>query len=112
LKLTLSLAKPTVTNRFFSVAVNLEAEGLFKDVQKRIQLEALSGKDSVGMAAMAAYGFEEGTREISVTAGNPNSVTMMITGVGKLQNIQLRAIDCETQLPLATVSDVPVDLAI
>ena len=112
LKLSLSLAKPTVTNRFFSVTAQLEAEGLFKDVQKRIQLEALSGKDTVGMAAMAAYGFEEGTREVTVVAGNPNSVTMMITAPGKLQKIQLRAIDCETQLPLATVSDVPVDLAI
>jgi hypothetical protein len=112
LTLTLSLPKPTVTNRFFSVIVNLEAEGLFKDAQKRIQLEALSGKDIVGMAAMAAYGFEEGTKEVTVRAGNPNSVTMMITAAAKLQKIQLRAVDCETQLPLAIVNDVPVDLAI
>jgi hypothetical protein len=112
LKVALSLAKPTVTNRFFSVTIQLEVEGLFTEAQKRIQLEAISGKDRVGIAAMAAYGFEEGTREVTLVAGNPNSVTMMITATGKIQKIQLRATDCETQLPLATLSEVPVDLAI
>lgn len=111
-KLTLSLAKPTITNRFFSVTAQFDVEGLFHDVQKRIRLELASGKDLVGTAAMASYGFEEGTREITIAVGKPNPVTMMITTTAPLERVHIRAVDCETQLQMAVLNDVPVELTI
>lgn len=110
--LKLQLAKPKVTNRFFSVTLNMEVEGLFTDVSKRVRLEILSGKDEVGYAAIAAYGYEEGSREILVNSGKPNSVTVMISAIEKIVNIEIRAVDCESQLLLASLTDVPVELAI
>jgi len=110
--LKLQLAKPKITNRFFSVILNLEVEGLFTDVSKRVRLEILSGKDEIGYAAIAVYGFEEGSREIMVNGGKPNSVTVMISAAEKIEKIDIRAVDCESQLLLATLSDVPVELAI
>jgi hypothetical protein len=48
LKLELKLAKAKVTNRFFSLTVTLKVEGLFSEAQKRIRVEALSGRNEVG----------------------------------------------------------------
>jgi hypothetical protein len=112
LKLELKLAKSKVTNRFFSVTVTVTTEGLFGEAQKRIRLEVLAGKTEVGYAAMASYGYEEGTREIAVTSGKPNAVTMMLTATGAVTKISLRAVDCETQLVLGELADIPVELAI
>jgi hypothetical protein len=112
LKLELKLAKPKVTNRFFSLTVTLTAEGLFGETQKRIRLEALSAKTEVGYAAVASYGYEEGTREIAIVSGKPNAVTMMLTATDAVTKISLRAIDCETQLVLGELTDIPVELAI
>ena len=53
-RLVLALSKPAVTNRFFSLTVRMEADDLFADIQKRIRLEVLRGKEEVGVAAMAA----------------------------------------------------------
>jgi len=112
LKLELKLAKPKVTNRFFSLTVTLTAEGLFGETQKRIRLEALSAKTEVGYAAVASYGYEEGTREIVIASGKPNAVTMMLTATDAVTKISIRAIDCETQLGLGELTDIPVELAI
>jgi hypothetical protein len=112
LRLELKIAKPKVTNRFFSLTATLHAEGLFSDLQKRIRVEARSAKTEVGYAAMASYGYEEGTREIAIASGKPNAVTMMLTETEAVQKISLRAIDCETRLVLGELSDIPVELAI
>jgi len=112
LKLELSLVKAKVTNRFFSLTVTLKAEGLFAEAQKRIRIEARSGKNEIGYAAMASYGYEEGTREIAIASAKPNAVTMMLTATEGLSKVSLRAVDCETQLVLGELCDVPVDLAI
>jgi hypothetical protein len=111
-KLELKLGKAKVTNRFFSLTVLLKADGLFSEAQKRIRFEARSGKNEVGYAAMASYGYEEGTREIAIVSGKPNSVTMMLTATEDVTKISVRAIDCETQLVLAELTDIAVELAI
>lgn len=110
-RLKMIMTKPRITNRFFSVNLELEAEGLFTVGEKRVRLEVFSGKAEAGFAAMAAYGFEEGTKEILVKSGQPNPVTIMLTPGQKFETVTLRAIDCETQIVLETLADVPVDLA-
>jgi hypothetical protein len=111
-KIKMNLAKPKISNRFFSVVVSLEAQGLLPTAQKRVRLEILSGKAEVGGVAMAAYGFEEGTREFLVQSGQPNAVTVMLNPREPLKALTIRSVDCETQLVLETISDIPVDLAI
>ncbi len=91
--------------------MDLEAEGLFTGGEKRVRLEVLSGKPKAGFAAMAAYGFEEGTKEIVVRSGQPNAVTIMLTRARTLKPSPSRVIDCETQMVLETLADIPVDLA-
>ena len=90
----------------------MESQGLFVAGQKRVRLEIFSGKAEVGMVAMASYGFEEGTREFIVESGQPNAVTVMLDPREPLKSLTIRAIDCESQLILETISDIPVDLAI
>ena len=70
-KIKMNLAKPKISNRFFSVVLSLEAQGLLPTGQKRVRLEILSGKTEVGVVAMAAYGFEEGHGSSSYRAVNP-----------------------------------------
>ncbi len=111
-KIKLTIAKPRITNRFFSVTLDLEAAGLFTGGEKKIRLEVISGKSEAGSAAMAAYGFEEGTKEIVIRSGQPNPVTIMLAPGQKFETITIRAVDCETQMVLETLADLPVDLAI
>ncbi|MBX3747801.1 MAG: hypothetical protein KF833_21040 [Verrucomicrobiae bacterium] len=59
-----------------------------------------------------SYGYEEGTREILMQPGKANAVTMMLTSGQNLTKVGLRAVDCETQLVLAELTDIPVELAI
>ncbi len=108
IKVTLSLAKARVTNRLFTVIVEATADGLFTEGEHRIRLEILSGKDEVGMAATAAYGFEEGTHEVILTPGKPNAVTLMISAATPPTAITIQAIDCATQVVLQSLKDVPV----
>jgi hypothetical protein len=112
LKVKLAMTKPRITNRFFSVTLDLEAVGLFTGGEKKVRLEVFSGKTEAGFAAMAAYGFEEGTREIVVRSGQPNPVTIMLASGQKFETVTIRVIDCETQMVLETLADLPVDLAI
>ena len=111
-KVKMTIAKPRITNRFFSVTLDLEAVGLFTGGEKKVRLEVLSGKTDAGFAAMAAYGFEEGTKEIVIRSGQPNSVTIMLAPGQKFETVTIRAIDCENQMVLETLADLPVDLAI
>ncbi len=61
---------------------------------------------------MAAYGYEEGTREITLRKNKPNALTFMLAGDSKLDKVTIRLVDCHTQLELATLADIPVKLAI
>jgi hypothetical protein len=61
---------------------------------------------------MAAYGFEEGTREGTVKSGEPNAVTLMLAGTPPPTHVSLKVIDSETGLPLAAMNDIAVNLAL
>lgn len=111
-RMELQLAKPRITNRLFSVTAELKSESLFAESPRRIRVEARSGKAEVGYAAVASYGYEEGTREILMQPGKANAITVMLTSGENLTRIGLRAVDCETQLVLVELSDIPVELAI
>jgi hypothetical protein len=111
-RVVISLTKKAVTNRFFSVTLTLESDEMFAAGTRRVRVEVLAGKEVVGSAAMAAYGFEEGTKEVTVKSGEPNALTLMLTATNAPTHVSLKVIDSETQLPLATMSDIAVNLAL
>ena len=72
----------------------------------------MSGKEVIGHPAMASYGFEEGTREITLEPGKPNSATLMVTASSFPPTASLRVIDSKNESILATMADIPLNLAL
>jgi hypothetical protein len=107
----LSMAKDLITNRLFSVTVEMVTKGLFPQEVLRLRFEVLSGQKKAGQAATAAYGFEDGTGEIAVKAGKPNVVTLMLNADAG-QKVTIRVLDCRNQNVLDSLRDVPVKLGI
>jgi hypothetical protein len=111
-KLTVGFTKKAITNRFFSVTLSLEAVEMFAPEPKLVRIELQAGHGLAGHPAMAAYGFEEGTRAVLVRCGEPNSVTMMLAADPAPEKVSLRVIDSTIESPLAIIKDIPVNLAL
>jgi hypothetical protein len=105
----LTMSKPVITNRLFSVSVTMTTEGLFAEGARRLRFELVTGQQEAGRAATAAYGFEDGTGEVLVKSGQPNVVTLMLTAEAG-QAVTIRVLDCQTQVVLDTLRDVPIKL--
>jgi hypothetical protein len=90
----------------------MESEEIFAPEPKAVRVEIVSGKDVIGHAAMASYGFEESTREILVESGKPNPVTMMISGGTIPEHVDLRVIDSKNENHLATLTKLAINLAL
>jgi len=112
LKIKLSMAKSRITNRLFTVTVEAQAEGLFPEAERRVRLELRSGKEEIGAAVAAAYGFEEGARELTVKPGQPNVVTLMIQAPDPPKTVTIQVVDCENQIVLDVMKDIPVELTL
>jgi hypothetical protein len=107
----LNLAKPTITTRFFSVEARYVIGGLFGDDTRRINVVIRAQRSEVGVAAMAAYGFEEGTQEIVLEKDRPNAITMMLTTEVEASTVSVHVLDATTHVELATLKNIPVDIA-
>ena len=105
----LAMSKPVITNRLFSVSIEMTTAGLFTDEGRRLRFELVCGQQEAGRAATAAYGFEDGTGEVMVKTGQPNVVTFMLNAdVGP--TVTVRVLDCQSQVVLDALKDVPVKL--
>lgn len=110
---TLKLAKPKITTRFFSIEACYIVGGLFGNDTKRIKVVARADRSEVvGTAAMAAYGFEEGTQEILLEKNRPNAITMMLTADFDSPSVSVHVLDATTQVELAAMKNIPVELSI
>ncbi len=109
---TIKLAKPKITTRFFSVELRYTVGGLFGDDKKRVKVVVRAGRTDVGTAAMAAYGFEEGTQEIILEKDRLNAITMMLTAELDTPTVSVHVLDATTQVELARVEDIPVEISI
>jgi len=109
---SITFNKKMITNRFFSVVISMESDEIFVPEPKSVRVEMVSGKDLVGHAAIASYGFEESTREVLVECGKPNAVTMMITAGNLPEQVDLRVIDGRNESQLAEISKVKINLAL
>lgn len=108
---TLSIERPRITTRFFSVAAQYSVTDLFGPNERRVKIIAKSGKKEVGGAVMAAYGFEEGAQEIILHKDKPNAITVMLTDDSDLKTLSIHIIDAVTQVELNRLADISVDLA-
>lgn len=108
----LTFAKPKITTRFFSVEVLYVVQVLFGDDTKRVRMIVRTNRAEVGIAAMAAYGFEEGTQEIILEKDRPNAVTMMLTGEVDAPAVSIHVLDATTQVELAVLKNIPVEISI
>lgn len=109
---TLSLAKPKITTRFFSVEARYIVGGLFGDDTKRIKVVVRANRTEVGGAAMAAYGFEEGTQEIVLEKDRPNAITLMLSIEFDASTASVHVLDATTQVEPATLKNIPVEITI
>jgi hypothetical protein len=107
----LTMSKPMITNRLFSVSVEMKTGGLFAEEGCRLRFELVSGQQEAGRAVASAYGFEDGTGEVMVKTGQPNVVTFMLNADAG-QAVTIRALDCSRQVVLDSLKDVPVKLGI
>jgi hypothetical protein len=108
----LTLAKPKITTRFFSVEARYIVGGLFGDDTKRVRVVVRTNRTEVGTAAMAAYGFEEGTQEIVLEKDRPNAITMMLTAEVDASPVSVHVLDATTQVELAVLKSIPVAITI
>ena len=61
---------------------------------------------------MSAYGFEEGTKEIILQKDKPNSITFMLTDVQDIKKVAIHVLDAISQVELARIEHIPVEIAI
>jgi hypothetical protein len=108
----LTPSKPKITTRFFSVNTTYFSEALFGPEELRVKISIRSKGKEVGFAAMSAYGYEEGTREILLRRKEPNAITFMLTDTKGLKSVSVHAVDASSQVELAKLEDIPVEIAI
>lgn len=112
LKVTISLAKDRITNRIFMATLEAKADGLFPTEKKRVRVEIVSGKEECGAAVAASQGFDEASKEMTVSLDKPTSVTLMLGSGDIPERVSLQVVDPETQVVLDVMKDVPVELVI
>jgi hypothetical protein len=106
------MEKPKITTRFFSVSVTYRISDLFGVETKRVNVLVKSNRKDVGAAVMAAYGFEEGTRDIVLQNGKPDAITLMIVDDADLTTVSVHVIDVATQVTLARLENLPVAMSL
>jgi hypothetical protein len=108
----LTMDKPRITNRLFSIIAAYTGGGLFAAAEKRVQVSVRANRQEIGTAATAAYGFEDSTREITLTLGKPNAITLMLSTELDAAMANIHVIDAVSQVELASLKNVPIQLAV
>ncbi len=108
----ISMSKDKITNRIFTVTLELTGTALFPEEVKRVRVEVISGKGEVGKAVAAGYGYDEKRNEVVVKQGQPNVVTIMLQRTTVPPRLTLQVVDVDRQLVLDSIKDIPVELTI
>jgi hypothetical protein len=112
----LSTGTKKIATRFFSVQIAARSNSLFEFDPPRVRMEVRSKGESIAEPISATYGLIGGTQEIELRTQTdepqsiePNTVTMMISGVaGKTATVHL--LDATTGRELARIDKVEVNL--
>ena len=107
-----SMERKKVTTRFFSMTLTYQETGLYDAGALRVRVIGRANRKDVAVPAMASYGFEEGTREMILQRGKPNPVTMMLTIEVESRSITVHVLDASTEVELARIEGIEVELSI
>ncbi|MDL1971050.1 MAG: PglZ domain-containing protein [Candidatus Desulfofervidaceae bacterium] len=110
-KVNIKFGKEKITNRFFTIEVSYIPMGLFQETTKKVKVVVKHNKSIVGEAVTAAYGFEEGSREILLEKDRPNSVTIMLEDAAP-DVVSIHILDAKTEVELAALKNLQVELTI
>jgi hypothetical protein len=108
----LKMDKSKITNRLFSIEAKYVAATLFAAAQKRVKISVRSGRQEIGTAATAFYGFEDGTQEVLLEQGKSNAITIMLSGEVDVKSASIHVLDAASEVELAGMKNVPVDIAV
>jgi hypothetical protein len=106
------MERPKITTRFFSVTATYESTGLFGEDVLRVRVVVRGNKKDIGFAAMAAYGFEDGTQEIVLQKGRPNPITLMLPAEVDVKAVSVHVLDAATHVELGRKENIPVAIAV
>ena len=115
-EIKMALEKSKITNRLFSVRLVWESpaqQQLLGDqiTEKRVRLILKSGRNEVGEAVQAVYGYEDGTKDIILEQDKPNLVTMILKEED-LDQVNIILQDAETLVELKRIEKIEVNLTI
>jgi hypothetical protein len=106
------MERPRVTTRFFSVTTTYESTGLFTTEELRVRVVVRANKKDIGFAAMAAYGFEDGTQEIVLQKDRSNPITLMLPAEVDVKAVSVHVLDAATHVELGRKENIPVAIAV
>ena len=108
--IALTMERPRITTRFFSVTATLSLAGFFGPEEKRVKAVVRTNKRDIGSGVTAAYGFEDGTQEIVLRKDKPNAITLMLPSEAGLKAVSVHVLDAATGVELARRDNIEVDL--
>lgn len=109
-RVRLEMEREKITTRFFSVTLTYTGEGLFEADEMDVRLSVTSGKKEVGAAVVAAYGFNEASREVRMAKDKPNHVTVSLSEEG-VKHVSVTVYDAASHVELTRLENIPVDIA-
>lgn len=106
----ISMDKPRVTTRFFTLTACYSTTGLFGGEELRVRIVLKAGKQEVGEVAAAQYGFEGGTPDVVLRKDRPNVITLIVTGEPAESTGTIHVLDAVTQTELARSEGISISL--
>lgn len=108
----LSMDRLHITTRLFSVTVAYSSVDFFSPDEIRVRALPVSEKKEVGFAAVAAYGYEPSTKEITLVKDKPNVITFMLTEEKGFNELSVLIYDTVLNQEIARLVSVPVKLTL
>lgn len=109
---SLTMERPRVTSRVFTVAADYTVVGLFDAAQQRVRCLARHRGQTVARTVAAAYGYDDRTGEVVLEKDRVNYITLMMTHEMTRGRITISLLDAETGRELQRLEPVEVDIAI
>ena len=108
---SLTMERPYVTARVFTVAADYSMTGLFDAGNRRVYCTAFHEGEAAARAEAAAYGYDHQTKQVILENNRTNYITLMMSEV-KQGFLTISLIDVETEAELARLERVEVKIAI
>jgi hypothetical protein len=115
----LTLGRPTISTRFFSVTIEGSATQLLPLEPPLVRVEIRAGDKPISVPVSASYGFQDATMDAQLkcqenddTAIAKNTVTLRIMEEPPVDRVTVYLLDATTGVTLARRDDVPFEIAL